>query len=248
MRDESVHGFEVYLRNDVGALNDVTSITKEYGIDMHYIETLHIDPDKAVIFMALNFANSSLPSENFLRKLISLDSVFKVNRSPSIGNILFTEKFWLKDLGGYRAILIDVAGMNGLVKSIRREFGESAGRSFLYHLGVGMGVEIFNIYIENLGLESLDRLWILLQALFRGGGWGDLVDFSQSNGVISFEFKRLWECELQADEDGCYASSLIRGILSGIFINFLDKDVVVKEVSCIARGDRVCKFDLYVIS
>jgi predicted hydrocarbon binding protein len=58
---------------------------------------------------------------------------------------------------------------------------------------------------------------------------------------------RLWECESLKGKIDKPAGNLFRGMLTGIFRGFFNRDVVVKETECIAIGDDHCKFEATII-
>jgi len=246
-------GYEILLANIPGALKTVSSIPEKYRLNIEYIETCSKAKDIYRLFIAIDFtdADEGVTPETILNEYKKAKLyVIDVNIAPSIHNIIFPSRLCVKNIGGMRAILLGLGNMKGLISGIKRNMGPEMGSSFLYHLGYGVGRELYKIYAEPYNIKDIEEGITLLTALARGGGWLDVADKQITDNKIIIKMEQVWECEIPVNEHSeksKTASNYIRGILAGFFETLLQKRVVVKETSCINRGDRYCEFEITIL-
>jgi len=246
-------GYEILLANIPGALKTVSSIPEKYRLNIEYIETCSKSKEIYRLFIAIDFtdADEGVTPEVILNEYKKAKLyVIDVNIAPSIHNIVFPSRLCVKNVGGMRAILLGLGNMKGLISGIKRNMGAEMGSSFLYHLGYGVGRELYKIYAEPYDIRDIDEGITLLTALARGGGWSDTVDKQISENKVIIKMEQLWECEIPVNEHGKKdkpASNYVRGILAGFFETLLQKRVVVKETRCISLGHRYCEFEINIL-
>ncbi len=146
-----------------------------------------------------------------------------------------------------RAILLGTGNMKGIIIGIKENLGEEGGNAFLYHLGYGVGEEVYKVYAEPVEIKDSAKGILLLEALARGAGWADIVGYKEEDDKIIVRFNRLWECEIQKGIVDKPASNYMRGILAGFFKALLGIDLVIKETKCVAVGDPYCQFEINII-
>jgi len=242
-------GFDIVLYNVPGALRFIASVPEKFGVNIEYIETCRKTDELYWLFLAMDFSNASADPELLLRLIRENKKfVFKADPAMTFDDIIFPSKLCIKDIGGMRTILMGMGNMRGIIKGIKEKMGEPMGSSFLYHLGHGVGRELYKIYAEPRKLNDIDKGISLIKALMRGGGWADIREVRKVDERMILLFDRLWECEIHVDEDnGTPSSHYIRGILAGFFEKLTGRSVKIKEVKCITVGDPYCEFKIIFI-
>ena len=241
-------GFDIVLANMPGTLRFVSSLTEKHGLNIVYFEDCGISGETGRFFMAVDFTDKEVFPEDLLRELRkNKDYVVDADISPSLNDIIYPSKFCAKDLGGMRAILIALGNMRGTIQGIKKTLGDESGETVLYHLGYGVGEELYKVYAEPRGIKDFTKGILLLEALTRGAGWADIIGHEGAGDKIIIKFERLWECEIQKGIVDKPASNYMRGILTGFFKALLGKDLVIKETKCIALGDPYCQFEINII-
>ena len=244
-----VVGFELTLANTPGTLNKITSVTKDHNLNIYYIETYSKSTDKYELFIAIDFNDTKVSPEEILKEFRKYRKyVLEASIAPIFKNIIYPSKFYTKDIGNIRAILFDVANMKGLIEKTREKIGVEAGNALLYYLGDGVGKEIYEIYGSSLGIKDFEEGILLLKTLARGAGWAEIIEYEKKDDKIILKLEKLWECEIQKNTVDKPASHFVRGLLAGFFKTLLEKEVIVKEVKCIAVGNPYCQFEISVIS
>ncbi len=241
-------GFDVVLANRPGTLKFVSSLTEKHDLNIVYFEDCGISRETGRFFMAVDFTDKEFSPEDLIKELReNKDYVLNADISPSLSDIIFPSKFCVKDLGGMRALLIGQGNMKGIILGIKGNLGEEGGNAFLYHLGYGVGEEVYKVYAEPREIKDYAKGILLLEALTRGAGWADIIGYEGADDKIIIKLERLWECEIQKGIVDKPASNYMRGILAGFFKALLGKEVVVKETKCIAVGDPYCQFEINII-
>ena len=242
-------GFEIVLRNVPGAMSYTFSLTKNYGLNGVYIEECGISEESGRFFIAVDFTDKDIDPEALLAEFRGAkDYIVNADISPSLGDIIFPLKFCAKDIGGMRAILLGSGNMRGIILGIKESLGEDGGNTFLYHLGYGVGGELYKMYAEPMKIKDIRKGILLLEALARGAGWADIIGYELTGNKMIIRFDRLWECEIQKGRADKPASNYVRGILTGFFKALSDRDLVIKESKCIAVGDPYCQFEMNIIT
>lgn len=246
-------GYEIILKNIPGALRRISAIPEKYGLNIEYIETCAVSREIYILFLAIDFtdADENVTPELILDEYRKIRSyIINVNIAPSLHNIIYPSRLCIKDIGGMRAILLGLGNMRGIINGIKKNMGADMGKTFLFHLGYGVGREIYNIYGKPYGVKSLIEGVTLLTALVRGGGWADISVEEERENLIILKTEHLWECEVSIEEkdvDIKPASNYVRGILTGFFEALSRRKVVVKETMCIRKRDPHCQFEINII-
>lgn len=246
---EELVGFSFTLANISGALHNITAIPEKHHLNINYIETCGVFEEKYILFMVIDFTDSKVSPKEILEEFKKAKKyVLEVSIAPTFKNIIYPSKFCAKSIGDIRVILFGVANMKGVVEGIKEEFGMRGGYSLLYHLGYGVGEELYEIYAAPLGIKSVEEGSILLRALVRGASWGEIIEYEENEDKIIVKFRNLWECEVQVGKVHAPASAYVKGLITGYFKNILGREPIVEETKCIAAGDPYCQFEIRKIS
>ena len=245
---ERLVGFDIVLANKPGALESIAFTAKDYGLDIYYIEIESLTKEEYDLFVIYDFSGSRHFPEEFIEDLKKeAEYVKKAVISPDFKNIIFPSMFKPMEMGNARSIIFSEASIRGLITMIKENLGVDPGNALLYHIGYGIGQEVFETYIKPLDIHSVEDLEKLLVALFRGSRWGDIIEYTVEDDKIILKAVNLWECEVQKGFVDKPASHFVRGIAGGLFKSILNRDVVVKETKCIALGDPYCQFEINII-
>ena len=245
---EGLVGFDVVLANKPGALESVAFVAKDYGLDIYYIEIESLTREEYDLFIIYDFSGSKCSPEEFISDLEKeVEYVKKAVISPDFKNIIFPSMFKPMEMGDHRAIIFPEADMKGLITMIKENLGVEPGNALLYHIGYGIGQKTFEMHIKPLDIISIEGLERVLVFLFRGSRWGDIREYSVENDKIILKIVNLWECEIQRGAVDRPASHFVRGILAGLFGDFLGKKIDAKETKCIALGDPYCQFEINIV-
>lgn len=150
-------------------------------------------------------------------------------------------------MGGVRGFFMRSHLWVVLVNKIREKFG-SAGESFLYYIGLEMGIKGAMEHLKmakTLKLEDPEQIIKTLGAsIFSSVGLGrmqiDMFTLDPPYALISVYDN--FECEVAPASSKPY-SQFIRGIISGYLTKVLNTEVTVEEIECFAKGDSCCRFE-----
>ena len=244
-------GYELILRNIPGALKTISSIPEKHRLNIEYIETCTRSKEIYWLFMAIDFTDveEEVTPELILEEFRNAKVyVLDASIAPSKFNIVYPSRLCIKNIGGMRAILLGLGNMRGLINGIKDNMGEEMGNSFLYHLGYGVGKELYNLYAKPFNVDNLEDGVTILTALARGGGWADVYIEDIGKKEVILKVEGLWECDISRGKgDNKPKSNYVRGILAGFFEHLIRKKVIVKEVTCIGLGDPYCRFNISMI-
>ena len=243
-------GYEAVLPNIPGAIRYLASITEKYGLNIVYIEECTVSEGDDLFFIVVDFTNKDIDPEMLLKEFQKNKKyVTKVEISPSFKNIIFPKYFCVKTLGGLRVILMGLANMKGLLGGLKKQLGGEAASSFIYHLGYGVGKELYDIYSKFTKIEGPEEGIKLLEALTKGAGWCELISYSIKEDMIVLKVGRLWECEIFEGKADKPTSNYVRGMLVSFFEKVLNKQgrLVAIERNCIGKGEPFCVFEIKIM-
>jgi len=240
-------GFEVELYNVPGALYNVSGIFSKYNLNIVYLDISEITKEIYMLFIVVELGASKVDMNNILNELKNLSNYVKsASIAKSLGNIIYSLKGHIKDVGGHRVILFGMANMEGFIEGVIETFGVELGRTLLFRIGVDVGERAYENYGVRVGVKSVEDAIKLLNALATGFYWGYINKYEIKNDRIILYIKDLWECELWKGKTDKPASSLVKGIIHGFFRKFLNTEVEVDEEKCIAIGDKYCQFKVSI--
>ncbi|MHA1359933.1 MAG: V4R domain-containing protein [Candidatus Helarchaeota archaeon] len=138
-----------------------------------------------------------------------------------------------------RYAIMDKMHWNTFYSSMRENLLGDAANAILKKIGEDFGKKIFALAQEKYGADAKTAFLFVLQNLEKLG-WGAFwnVDINLEGKEISLELHNTNEA-YTSNTPSCYH---VEGILRGIAKALLGKDIVVRELECTAKGDKVCKF------
>ncbi len=141
-----------------------------------------------------------------------------------------------------RFILSSIEVIKGIKKSVRLRYGPVFD-AMIFHAGVDVGREACRGYYATLRRYGFkDAVHVLCGALTACG-------YAKAEPVFDDEVEDRCliilhdnlECELEMPANSA-KSNFIRGLIMGGLEEAMDREVEVRETSCIAKGDEVCAF------
>lgn len=177
----------------------------------------------------LNFSESKVSIDEFLNfverfKLTSLEILDVPLSAGAINMMSFT--------------LNDAKAMLGTA----HEMFKSAGKAFLYYLGLGLGRrKAEEVVLCTRIRDPLEYAVLWAQSM----GWGEFA-IRRSIGKVYVLARNLFECFREEGEEACSEprSQIFRGFLAGFLSRVWGKEVRVVEVRCTAKGDEFCEFEI----
>ena len=245
---KKLYGFEFEVDPTPGVFHKLFGLTSEAGVILLYASfSKTFDKYRVVAF--LDFTNAYVEPKEILEKFRDTGLVRDINVIEPIveGFIVDTSSHPLV-IGNERVILIESSGFKYLINELREKFG-TAGEAVLYYMGYEMGLGYGQVHRkmgDQLGLTSpreiLEKVSI---PIFQGSGLGifNITEYREKPLLLRIRVYRSFECEL-GREYGREYSHIVRGILAGLTTNMFNREVAVREVRCIAKGDEYCEFEI----
>ena len=246
---DKVHAFELLVKNRPGAIFEVGREFAEKNISILHFSHSDTKRDTAVIFVVGDFSKADISPSRILRKLKKKKLVLKAVYANRIGYVYYSRSMFPLTIDNNRAIIFGPANMKGLIYGLRRNLGNEVAFSLLYHIGFGVGEEIYLHYFRSKGYtyEWIDGIIQFLYFLLLSFGWGRIVSYEVDDDLITIDIEDLWECDFQRERSEHIGSHYFRGVLAGFFQLVYSKSVDVKEVKCITKGDEFCRFEIRIV-
>ncbi|MHA1265857.1 MAG: V4R domain-containing protein [Candidatus Helarchaeota archaeon] len=139
-----------------------------------------------------------------------------------------------------RYCILDQLHWNSFYSSMRDLLGD-ATNAILRKIGEDFGQKVFSIVREKYGADKITAFKFILQNLEKLG-WGAFwnIKISEDQGTIVLELHNTNE-GYNEGKASCYH---ISGILCGLAKGLLGDDILVREVKCSAKGDKICEFHI----
>ncbi|MFX1295496.1 MAG: V4R domain-containing protein [Promethearchaeota archaeon] len=140
-----------------------------------------------------------------------------------------------------RNCIMDKIHWNSFYLSMYKHLLGDATNAILKKIGEDYGKEIFAMIQEKFRVDTNTVFLFILQNLEKLG-WGAFrnAKIDTDRKEITVELHNSNEA-YNAEIPSCYH---VKGILRGIGKSVLGDNIVVREIECIAKGDKICKFIL----
>jgi predicted hydrocarbon binding protein len=225
----------------------LSGISKDYGALIKFIQYSMPNPKektvKALIFIDLTDSSIS-PTEliNITKKHRGILSVKLIKPTPA--GLLYDSYFFPLTMGYERAVVFRKQIYAALINKIKDRFGTGAS-AFLYYLGLDIGENAFESYVQLTGSKDIRSLTDIAKAANMVTGWGivDVVTINEKEKTALVRVYESFECELGKGM-GKASSNLYRGALAGFFSRLFYHEVKIEETKCIAKGDKCCEFSI----
>ena len=243
---------ELKVRNRPGVLSNISRLLAEKGVNIVKVivpKPSTVDVKESDLALIIE-ADHGTRSEDIVRDLkrgikdvidVSLQKSNKGFLFMNFNPILFIDqRVLLFPFPAFAEILrlIDEYGITflALLARIGEKFGQGIYRLFSRNIQGPLDVQDYN----TLSAAFLDAL----QAL--GFGAIEVVLNNASDGEVMFRIYNNFECshyKLSREPKGYFTRAVIRGFYRMLWGR---EKVGVKELKCIARGDKYCEFHVYM--
>jgi predicted hydrocarbon binding protein len=163
-------------------------------------------------------------------------------------NKIFKELKFVPEKGGFfynevRYLLIRPETLAAFQKAIEEEIGEKASR-ILFESGFQGGSLSSKKYREVFGFSDEEIIRFMMD-MGSQIGWGrfelDRFDSAEKRLVVKVYYSPFAEAYGSSSKPVCH---MIRGVLGGMASLVFGKEIESKELSCLAKGDECCRFEV----
>lgn len=232
----------VEAENVIGVLGSITDVLRDAGMSvLDGFHSVHDDGTMWCWVLTVDTSGATKTVEEVVEEVKSLPHVVKVEHGVKrLGKLLFPPFKTSFRFMGDRAFIWRGEFMKDFFRSIRKRWGD-VGAVFLYHTGLGVGRKAADEYMELLGEKDVKKMLEFNGELWVSLGWvrDYEVEFQEE---IVVRFWDLFECQSLIGLVKSPSGYFTRGVLAGYINRVSGRNVVVREVKCIAKGDACCEF------
>lgn len=243
------YGFELIVENKPGIIFKIGELFATNNINIIHFTHSDAGYDEAAIFVVGDFTGADVsPEELYIKLFENIPGVKDVKYAGKVVNYHYSRHLFPITVDGRRVVMFGPANISGLLMGLRRNLGYAAP-NILEHLGYSVGEELYHYYIEprNLGINNIQTILDLIGVLVITYGWGVIKRTSISEDKITMEMEDLWECYFYKQFGVDDTSRYVLGMINGLFASIFKKKVVVKEVECINKGGKTCRFEIHLL-
>ena len=144
---------------------------------------------------------------------------------------------------GVRYLLIRPETLSTFQKAVEKEIGQKASQ-VLFQAGFQGGALSSKTYRETFGLSDEEIIHFMIE-MGPQIGWGrfELEKFDPSEKILIVKVYH----SAFADAYGLSTTSVchfIRGVLGGMASVIFRREIVGKELTCLSKGDKYCRFEI----
>ncbi len=236
--------FQVEKKNVVGALAQISTVIARFGINIcSAFVTAYPEEHRSLFSFIADLTGVDATSEQVAEELRKLDVVLDVKfREAKIKGLMVNDSHFPVLAIGERCIILRVETVGDMFRRLNNVFGSGAA-VILYEMGVNTGENKMQSIRSRYGLAGREALEITLtERVARGWGIPEVTDFDREESRATLRVHGLFECLPFKGREKEARSHFFRGYLEGAFRQIFDREVVVLEEKCIAKGDAQCEF------
>ena len=243
LKTESVA--EIVIRaifpDPAAGLRDVVNVLADFGIR---ILALNLTSKKREQFLVafIEYSKSKDSLESIVESLKKNRHILEVKLKTKRIREKIIDEFTVPtfNLGSLPVMILSKEEFGRVLFEIKERYG-TGGSAFLYIVGYRLG----ELSGEKYGTKSVSKEFITEDVLaFQAFGWGvpEIMEINLLKPKIRLRFYDLFESfdlDGRSSEPFCH---FFRGYLAGLFSKFFGREIAVKEVKCVAKGDAYCEF------
>ena len=142
-----------------------------------------------------------------------------------------------------RYLLVRPETLAAFQKAVEKEIGTKAS-NILYQSGFQGGTLSSKKYRDVFGLSNEEIIRFMME-MGSQIGWGrfELEGFDASKEILIVKVYHspFAEAYGASSQPVCH---MIRGVLGGVASSVFGKEIESKEISCLAKGDKYCRFEI----
>jgi predicted hydrocarbon binding protein len=227
--------FEMFitLKNQPGALNRVTTILAEHGVNVLKGQ-IFTEGDKGYFAVFVACTSSALIDE-ITSKIKALEDVIDIKHENSYVDVFM----YPLSSGSQRALIFSANAVYSSYATLEKVLGLGPARVIVYNSGYQLGYELASFLRKTTGITSCKESVDLFVKAFRASGLG--VVSTNHFREEPFEAEIKVRNFLILDNPGLPYSpvlcDLAKGIVSGAFAFITARPVMAEEVTCQLKGN-----------
>lgn len=244
---EDIYEIRVTLKDVPGALARAASLVAEAGINVKTSIVFATPPKETQGFWTalIDVSNSKMQIDELKEKLNELDVVLNVDVAkpkPAAYDIMHFPILH----GEERAVVMPLSLLGNLFSEIEKILTPSGFAAVFYNAGRRSGQNFAKYYREKYNPKTKEELVELLFQCTRAIGWGLIETYSLDLDRIRGKIRSVGNIEAatrknKGTEPMCHWT---RGFLAGYLSAAVGREVEVREVKCIGKGDEFCEFEI----
>jgi predicted hydrocarbon binding protein len=227
--------YELYitLRNAPGALNHVTTILAEHGVNVLKGQ-IFTEGDKGYFAVFVACTSSALIDE-ITSKIKALEDVFDVKHENSYVDVFM----YPLSSGSQRALIFSANAVYSSYATLEKVLGLGPARVIVYNSGYQLGYELASFLRKTTGVAGWRESVDLFVKAFKASGLGMISTSHVREEPFEAEVKVKNFLILDNPTIPCspVLCDLAKGIVSGAFAFITARPVMAEEVSCQLKGN-----------
>lgn len=244
---EDIYEIRVALKDVPGALAKAASVVAEAGINVKTSIVFATLPAEEQGFWTafIDVSKSKIQIEELTKKLNELDVVLNVKvikPKPAAYDIMHFPILH----GEERAVVMPISLIGNLFNEIEKILTPSGFAAVFYNAGKRSGENYAEYYRKKFNVKTKEELAELLSLSTRAIGWtlseAYYFDLNRIHGRIRLIDNI--EATMKKNKRREPVCHWTRGFLAGYFSAVTGKEIEVREVKCVGKGDEFCEFEI----
>lgn len=245
--DEDIYEIRVTLKDVPGALAKAASLVAEAGINVKTSIVFTTLPEEKQGFWTafIDVSKSKMQIDELIKKLNELDVALDVEiikPKPAAHDVMHFPVLH----GEERAVVMPISLLRNLFEEIEKILTPSGFAAVFYNAGKRSGENFANYYRKKFNPKTKEELVELLFSCVKAIGWGLIKTYSLDLNRIYGTIRSIDNIEgtLRKNKGSEPICHWTRGFLAGYLSAATGKEVEVKEVKCMGKGDEFCEFEI----
>ena len=232
---EGAQTYELYitLRNSPGALNRITTILAEHGVNVLRGQ-IFTEGDKGyfAVFVA---CTSGVLIDEITSKMKALEDVSDVKHENSYVDVFM----YPLSSGSQRALVFSANAVYSSYATLEKVLGLGPARVIVYNSGYQLGYELASFLRKTTGVSSWKESVDLFVKAFKASGLGmiSINHFREEPFEAEVKVKNFLILENPSIPCGLVLCDLAKGIVSGALAFIISHPVMIEEVACQLKGN-----------
>jgi len=244
---EDIYEMRVTLKDVPGALAKASSVVAEAGVNIKTSIVFHLLPEEKRGFWSafIDVSKSKMQTDELTKRLNELDVVLDVEivkPEPAAYDIMHFPVLH----GEERAVVMPISLLRNLFEEIEKILTSSGFAAVFYNAGRRSGENFAEYYRKKFNPKTKEELIKLLFLCVKAIGWGMVktcsLDLNRMRGTI--RLLNNIEGAMRENKGREPICHWTRGFLAGYLSAATGREVGVREVRCMGKGDEFCEFEI----
>ncbi|MGA1974617.1 MAG: ACT domain-containing protein [Conexivisphaerales archaeon] len=227
--------FEMFitLKNQPGALNRVTTILAEHGVNVLKGQ-IFTEGDKGYFAVFVACTSSALIDE-ITSKIKALEDVIDIKHENSYVDVFM----YPLSSGSQRALIFSANAVYSSYATLEKVLGLGPARVIVYNSGYQLGYELASFLRKTTGITSCKESVDLFVKAFRASGLGVVSTnhFREEPFEAEIKVRNFLILDNPSLPYSPVLCDLAKGIVSGAFAFITARPVMAEEVTCQLKGN-----------